>query len=185
MDEREVDLKSGKRLCIREARPKDASAVLAYIEVVSRETDFLTFGPGEFELDEAGEADHLRVSASSPIQLYLLAFIDGGLVGSLHFAARDRVRVRHVGELGMSVLERCWGQGIGSHLMDALIAWARASGIITKIDLQVRPDNTRAIALYQRKGFGIEGTLRKQMRVDGSDYDLHSMGLDLECEQAS
>ena len=182
MDERETDLKSGQHLCIREARAEDASAVLAYIEVVSGETDFLTFGPGEFELDEAAEADHFRNSAASPTQLYLLAFIDADLVGSLHFAAVDRARVRHAGELGMSVLEQYWGQGIGSHLVDALIAWARAGGIITKIDLQVRPDNARAIALYDRKGFEIEGTLRKQMRVDGSDYDLHSMGLDLERE---
>ena len=33
--------------------PADAAAMLEYLEAVSGESDFLTFGPGEFELTDA------------------------------------------------------------------------------------------------------------------------------------
>jgi RimJ/RimL family protein N-acetyltransferase len=51
--------------------------------------------------------------------------------------------------------------------------------VITKIDLRVRTDNQRAIELYQRKGFTIEGTIRKAIWIDGRYYDHYWMGLEL------
>jgi RimJ/RimL family protein N-acetyltransferase len=50
-------------------------------------------------------------------------------------------------------------------------------GAVTKINLRVRSDNVRAIALYERKGFEREGLLRRGMRVDDVYYDLLAMGL--------
>ncbi len=49
----------GRTVEIRAAVPADAAAMLEYLEAVSGESDFLTFGPGEFELTEAQEAEHL------------------------------------------------------------------------------------------------------------------------------
>lgn len=48
---------------ITEAKSGDATAVLEYMELVSRESDFLSFGPGELVLTEEqevafGEACH-------------------------------------------------------------------------------------------------------------------------------
>jgi len=42
--------KDGRALVIREAEGKDAGRILAYLAVVSSETEFLTFGPEEFRL---------------------------------------------------------------------------------------------------------------------------------------
>jgi RimJ/RimL family protein N-acetyltransferase len=50
---------------------------------------------------------------------------------------------------------------------------------VKKINLRVRTDNQRAIRLYERKGFGIEGTSRKEILLDGSYFDHHWMGLEL------
>ena len=64
-------------------------------------------------------------------------------------------------------------------MLDALIDWARGTGIMTKINLRVRTDNQRALALYERKGFVIEGRIRKQILLEGKYYDRHWMGLEL------
>jgi len=87
--------------------------------------------------------------------------------------------LRHRVELGMSVRKAYWRQGIGGAMLDAIVAWARASPVVTKLDLQVNTTNVGAVALYLRKGFHKEGTLRKQMMVDGVAQDLFYMGLDV------
>jgi RimJ/RimL family protein N-acetyltransferase/ADP-ribose pyrophosphatase YjhB (NUDIX family) len=172
-------LRNGHVLLIREAEADDAGAVLEFIHAVCGESDFLSFGPGEFELTEAEEAEVLRQYRSSDNQIYMLGLIDQAIVAALIFSAARRSRIRHSGEFGMSVQKQYWGLGIGSRLLDVLIAWARDTGIIKKINLRVRPDNERALALYEGKGFVREGTIRWDIRIDGEYHDHHWMGLKL------
>jgi RimJ/RimL family protein N-acetyltransferase len=79
----------------------------------------------------------------------------------------------------MSVRKQYWGLGIGSLMLDTLIEWARSTQIVKKINLRVRTDNQRAILLYERKGFVMEGTIRKEIFLDGKYFDHHWMGLEL------
>ena len=169
----------GRALVIREAEGNDAGRVLEYIARISAETEFLTFGPGEFDLTEAEEFDHLERCRRSENSIFLLAFVEEKLVGTLSFEGGARPRTRHSGELGMSVLKQYWGAGVASALMDSLLEWSKQGGIIRKINLRVRSDNLRAINLYKRKGFSVEGTLAKQMFVGGRYYDNFWMGLEL------
>jgi len=179
MEPRKHELKNGNVLVIRQATADDARAVLDYIEHISGESDFLSFGPGEFELTESQEADFLRQCRASNNQLYILGSIDDTIVSTLVFSAGRRPRVRHSGEFSMSVRKPRWGLGIGSLMLDTLIAWARDTDIVKKINLRVRTDNQRAIRLYERRGFVIEGTIRKAILFNGSYFDHYWMGLEL------
>jgi RimJ/RimL family protein N-acetyltransferase len=179
MEPRDYELKNGRVLLIREATAEDARAILDYIEGVSGESDFLSFGPGEFELTEAEEENVLRRYRDADNQLYILGFIDNGIVAALSFAAGRRPRVRHSGEFGLSVRTQYWGLGIGSLMLDTLIEWARETRIVKKINLRVRTDNQRAIELYERKGFVVEGTIRREVLLGGKYFDHHWMGLEL------
>jgi len=179
MDIREYKLKDGHALLIREAIPDDARAVLAYLEQVSGQSDFLSFGPGEFELTESEEQEFLRNCRDKDNQLYIVGLIDDSIVSTLNFSAGQRPRGRHSGELGMSVLKESWGLGIGSLMLDTLIDWARQTDIIKKINLRVRSDNQRAVQLYQRKGFVKEGTIRNDVFVAGEYFHHDWMGLEL------
>ena len=89
-------LKKSWVLVIREATPDDARAVLDYVEIVSGESGFLTFGPGEFEYQEIEEKDVLQNYRATDNQLYLLDLIDGEIVSILVFSAGHRRRLRHV-----------------------------------------------------------------------------------------
>ena len=179
MEPRNYELKNGRVLLIREAAVEDARAVLDYVEGISGESDFLSFGPGEFELTEPEEENFLRKYRDSDNQLYILGLIDNTIVAALSFSAGRRPRVRHSGEFSMSVRKQYWGLGIGSLMLDRLIDWARATRIVKKINLRVRTDNQRAIVLYKRKGFVIEGTIRREVFLDGKCFDHHWMGLEL------
>jgi len=179
MEARSHALENDCVLLIREAMPEDARAVLDYVEAVSAESDFLTFGPGEFELTEAQEEDYLRKCRDADNQLYLVGLIAGQIVSTLSFSAGRRPRVRHSGEFGVSVRKPYWGLGVGSFMLDALIDWARATQIVKKINLHTRTDNQRAIALYLRKGFVIEGIIRKGIFLNGEHFDHYWMGLEL------
>ena len=179
MQSRKHNLKDGRLLVIREAAVEDVRAVLDFVEDISGESEFLSFGPGEFELTESEEEDILRKCRDSENQLYLIGSIDDAIVGLLNFSAGRRPRIRHSGEFGMSVRKKHWGLGIGSALLDAFVDWARETKIIKKINLRVRTDNRRAIELYERWGFVIEGTLRKEILQGGTYFDHYWMGLEL------
>jgi RimJ/RimL family protein N-acetyltransferase len=173
-------LKDGRDVLIREAEGSDSRQVLDYLEVVSAETDFLTFAPGEFGLSENQESEYLENCRSTNSCLYLLAFIEENLVGVLSYSAGKRSRVRHTGELSASVLQSYWGIGVAPALIDSLVEWARATKIVKKINLRARGDNHRAIELYARKGFKIEGIVKKEIFVNGIYYDNLLMGFEIE-----
>jgi RimJ/RimL family protein N-acetyltransferase len=172
-----ISLKDGSRLEIRSAKPSDAPALIAYVEDVCAESDNLTFGPGEFGMTLVQEMKFLRDAAAADNQVYLLGFVEGRIVAALNFAGGKRPRTRHSGEFGISVRKEFWDLGVGSAMLDALVAWARSGGIVRKIALRVRTDNDRAIALYEKKGFIREGTLRAELAIGGEFFDLHAMAL--------
>lgn len=172
-------IKDGRELLIREAAVNDASAILEHVEQISGESDYLTVGPGEFELSVEQEEEYLRDSHQSDNKLYIIAYIDDDLVGALSFSAGSRSRVRHSGELAMSVRKSHWGIGLGSRLLDALIGWAKDGHIVKKINLRVRTDNHRAIQLYKGKGFVTQGLITKAICVDDQYYDVYWMGYEL------
>lgn len=168
--------KDGVALIIREAEEADAAAMLDYVQTVSGETDFLTFGPGEFDITLEDEERIIAAHRRLDNQIFLLAEVDGRLVGMLNVSASQKPRLRHIGEFGLTVLRTYWGLGIGAALMQAMLDWAGASGVIRKINLTVQADNAMAIRLYERFGFETEGRLRRDLYVNGIYHDAFIMG---------
>jgi hypothetical protein len=109
MQTRGYKLKDGKVLIIRAAIPDDAPSILTFVEALSGQTDFLTFGPGEFGYTEAQERAFIRSCELSPNALFLIAF-GFVLVLLLHFslvisrlAEQTKVLAQRVGLLQYEV----------------------------------------------------------------------------------
>ena len=68
--------------------------------------------------------------------------------------------------LTIAVAPRCWGRGIGSALLAALVQAARDHDC-TEVFLEVREDNTRARGLYLRRGFEEIGVRRGYYQPSG------------------
>ena len=82
-----------------------------------------------------------------------------------------------VADIGMAVLDRWRGRGLGRRLLDALISAAGDLGA-HKVALQVWPHNQRAIAPYRSRNFAVEGRLlRHYRRRNGELWDAVMMGL--------
>ena len=97
MEPRKHELKNGRVLLIRQVAVEDARALLDYVEHISGESDFLSFGPGEFELTESEEEEFIRQCLASDNQLYILGLIDDTIVATLNFSGGCRPRVRDSG----------------------------------------------------------------------------------------
>jgi putative acetyltransferase len=122
------------------------------------------------------EAWRKRLAEPPENQFGLLACVDGKAVGNLGLFVRDRSpRRRHVGDLGIAVHDEWQGRGIGAALMKAGVDLADRWLNLIRLELTVYTDNVRAIALYEKFGFEIEGTLRRFAFRDGTYIDAHSM----------
>jgi [ribosomal protein S18]-alanine N-acetyltransferase len=103
--------------------------------------------------------------AEQPRSRYYLVADDGGTVagyaGLLVAAAQADV-------LTLAVATRRWGQGVGSALLEALLAEAKRRSC-TEVFLEVRTDNTRAQRLYRRYGFSQIGIRKGYYQPSGAD----------------
>lgn len=169
--------KSGAPLLIRRAHENDAEALIGFVKQVDRESLFLSREPGEFSVPVPQQRLLIKQIANRANSLYLVAFEGEALVGTLDFHGGARARTAHSGEFGMSVRRDHWGRGLGGHLLDTLIAWARGNGVTRKIKLRVHAGNERAIALYRSRGFGDEGLLARELQVAGEWVDVRLMAL--------
>lgn len=115
-------------------------------------------------------------TAPGKTDLSLVAERAGALVGSagLH-PTGPSVRRRHVMSLGIMVAAEAQGQGIGCALMSALLDYADNWAQVLRVELTVYADNARAIALYQRSGFEIEGRMKAYALRGGAYVDTLAM----------
>ncbi len=170
-------IKSGETIFLFHPEPGDAARLIRYVKAVGDESDFLTFSGEEFNKSEEEEAAFIANHLSAPNQLILAAELHGEIAGLLTLSASPKPRLRHIGEFGITVRKAHWHKGIGSALLRDMIAWARASGIIRKVNLKVLTTNAGAIAAYRKLGFAIEGTLRRDFCLRGQFMDTYAMGL--------
>ncbi|VPY44377.1 GNAT family acetyltransferase [Streptococcus pneumoniae] len=164
-------------LLIREAEPKDAAELVAFLNRVSLETDFTSLdGDGILLTSEEMEI-FLNKQASSDNQITLLAFLNGKIAGIVNITADQRKRVRHIGDLFIVIGKRCWNNGLGSLLLEEAIEWAQASGILRRLQLTVQTRNQAAVHLYQKHGFVIEGSQKRGAYIEeGKFIDVYLMG---------
>jgi RimJ/RimL family protein N-acetyltransferase len=180
MKTREIRLRDGRTGRVRPLEPSDAESALTYIDCVTAETDYLGLEHGELDWPVEKERQSIEDHCKADNKLILAAEVDGRIVGLLGFTGDDKKKMRHTGELGLSVRQPYWRLGLGSFLMVGALEWAKASGVVRKIGLRVRTDNEPAVRLYQRFGFVTEGTVRRQFLVAGTFRDAYLMGLEID-----
>lgn len=72
-------------------------------------------------------------------------------------------------EMGLAVFApEDRGKGYGRRIIDLTLDYLRDWLNIRKVSMTVLADNKAAIALYEKCGFAVEGTLRDQYYIDGA-----------------
>ncbi len=168
---------NNEKIIIREAVRSDAVALIEYLNIIGGESEFLTFGIWHFGRSVEQEQDFMENTLKKKNALFIIAEINGKVVGNLNFSGGSRQRTAHIGEFGVSILKKYWGNYIGQELVEYLIDWSKNLGVIRKINLRVRTDNTRGIHLYNKLGFLEEGIVKRDFLINGEFYDSFIMGL--------
>lgn len=160
-------------ITIRRATPKDAAA---YARFMSHPDVFATLLQMPFTDEDVWRGRLTESCAPGKVDLPLAAELHGEVVGSagLHPVGIAQRR-RHAMTLGISVAPEAQGRGVGSALMAALCDYADRWVGVLRLELTVYTDNVRALALYRKFGFHVEGTLRGYAMRDGRYVDVHAM----------
>lgn len=169
-------IREGQRCTVRLAETNDAKRLELIRLQIDSETEFLDREPGEGYLDAPAFKRLIQLDRETANRVFLVAEVDGNLVGFARCEGSSLKRKVHAVEFGVGVLQAYWGFGLGSALLRASIDWAETNGI-HKINLSVIEANEKAVALYERYGFQQEGRLRHDKRLrDGHYYDTILMG---------
>lgn len=145
---------------IRPMAPGDGSVVLAIYQagLDGGQASFETRAPQWADFDAARLPGHRHVAAD-PVTGQVLGWVAVSPVSSRRVYAG-------VVEHSVYVDQGQRGRGIGSALMEALIASTEAAGIWT-IQSSIFPENGASFQLHERAGFRVVGTRERVARHHG------------------
>lgn len=136
---------------IRRSEPTDAKAIKEIYECPNAYRGTLQLPNPSLELWENRISD-------VPENVYsYVALLDGVVVGNIGFEVCKNPRRRHVATFGMGVKDSEVGKGVGSKLVATVIDLADNWLNLKRLELTVYADNERAVKLYKKFGFEIEG----------------------------
>ena len=161
---------------VRLAQEADAARLLALRTALFEQTDFMLWEAGEFRDSADDESKRIARLNGAPNSLCLVAEDTEHLVGFLSAMGGPVNRLRHSTTLALGVLRTHWGQGVASALLGEALAWSRRAGLV-RVELTVHTTNQRAIAVYKRSGFQVEGTRRRSLLVAGRYVDEYLMSI--------
>lgn len=159
-------------MIFREIEETDAKVFTEFKKQIAQETQNTLIYPEAPFLKVELEAKRLLEQKNNPYIYNLGVFDQDKMVGYLNFRVpmAQHPWVKHVGSFGMMVLKDYWGQGIGQKLLKAMEQQADKLGI-SRIEATVRQDNQRALHLYLKNGYQIEGTKTSMAYINNSFQD--------------
>lgn len=95
--------------------------------------------------------------SKDPAAVELVCEVDGRAVGHLGILMNASPRRKHVATFGIAVHPDFQGRGVGSALVAEMLRLADNWLNLVRVELTVASDNVRAMALYRKHGFVVEG----------------------------
>ena len=176
-----VILKDARMCIIRNGTEMDGEGTLNNFILTHEETDNLIQYHDEIKYTVEDEAKLMKTKMESTDMVELLAIVEGKIVGIAGIDPIGRAyKLKHRANFGISIEKAYWGLGIGRALMEGCIECAKKAGY-KQVELDVRADNTNAIALYESMGFVEYGRnpMGFNSRITGME-ELVYMRLELE-----
>jgi RimJ/RimL family protein N-acetyltransferase len=159
---------------IREIQLKDARALLKLNKRLDEETKFMMLEPGERDPSIEGQVSRIQGFIERRNHQLFVAQAEDELVGYIAIMGGPYQRNSHKADIVIGILQDYTGMGLGSELFRHAEVWARQVGL-HRLQLTVMTHNERAIALYKKMGFSVEGEIKHSLFVDGEYVDEISM----------
>ena len=165
----------GKQL-IREILVSDAAEFLNLNKKLDVETKFMLFEENERNTTLEEQTKMIESMLNSFNSTIFVFSQDNILVGYIAVVGGKLNRNKHKAHLVLGILEEYCNKGIGTQLFEHMKDWAKEHGM-KRLELTVMAHNKRAIALYKKIGFEIEGEKKFSLIVDGDSIDEYMMGI--------
>lgn len=161
-------------MMIREIKESDAEGFLHLLKKLDEETEFMMFEPGERSTKIEEQRNEIKGILLRNNETILVAEKNGHLIGYIGAYGGRYIRNRHTAHIVIGILQDFAGQRIGTKLFTELERWAYKHKV-HRLELRVMVHNERAIGLYEKMGFEIEGMKRHSLFINGSYVDEYYM----------
>ena len=172
---RQGTTRDGRELLLRPTRETDAPALVALLDSVAREREFIAAVPGERSVAEEQLALAALLSEGG---LSIVVEVEAEIAGHLAVHRGVAPDEAHSGDVAIIVANQYRGRGVGRLLMETAIDWGRAVGL-SRLHLGVFTSNERAISLYRAVGFVEDGVRAPHVKPRAGPRDLFLMSLRL------
>ena len=141
---------------IRAAAPADWAQLWPIIDEVVAARETFTCDPGMSQ----AEARAMWIESAPGLTVVAVDAIEGGRVlGTAKMGPNRQGPGAHVSTASFMVAADARGRGVGTALCAYALDWARAAGFAGMQFNAVAASNTAAVAVYERLGFEIVGTV--------------------------
>ena len=158
---------------IREIQEKDAESFLNLLLELDHETKFMMLEPGERKNDP--EVTRSIIKKNLKDSFMYVAEEEDKLFGFLNGQRGSANRIKHTAYIVIGILSSHRGKGIGKKLFEELEKWFEENDI-KRLELTVMTHNEKAINLYKKMGFKIEGVKEHSILMEGKFIDEYYMG---------
>lgn len=154
---------------IRERNVDDLNGFCEFLLKLDDEAEFMLFEKGERNISK----ERLQKNIESVINdgnKCFVALDNDKIIGYIIAVRESFIRTKHVAVVVTGIVEEYCSKGIGYLLFQNIIEWAKINNV-KRLELTVITENKRAINLYKKCGFEIEGTRKASTLKSGKYYD--------------
>ena len=170
--------KNGEKLVFRPEQPTDTDMLWTMFSTLSQESTSNLIPPFTRERIESW-THNINYNEVLAIVAVTAEKTKQQIVATSSLRFNPQEVFNHKAELGITVHDSYQNIGIGTALLNHMIEIAKTKKL-TKVHLIVNTDNHKAVSLYRKAGFEIEGELRREIRVDGKYRDEYRMAICLQ-----
>ena len=167
--------KNGKKVKFRPEQSGDTEMLWKMFSTLSKESVSNLLPPFTRERVE-GWTSNINYNEVLAIVAVIEEKSEQQIVGDASLKFNPQEALKHKAELGITVHDDYQNMGIGKALLNHLINIAKMKKL-SKVWLLVSTDNDRAIYLYKKAGFEIEGELCKESYVNGKYRNEYRMAI--------
>ncbi|SHF16764.1 Protein N-acetyltransferase, RimJ/RimL family [Marinitoga hydrogenitolerans DSM 16785] len=155
----------------------DSNNMMEFYENVLKNTSTLATQLDEFDKTKKDIEKIIDISKKLFGIRILIAKYEKKIIGNCDIYWNiQRKRLERTAKLGISVLENFRNIGIGTMLINNHIVWCIENPKIHRLELEVFSNNPKAISLYEKLGFTIEGKRKEAAFINYKYYDILFMG---------
>ncbi len=175
MEPKEVKLKNGKTVLIRQAEVADAQDLLDCVRKYIPQSEYIPKLEQEIKLTVEQEKEWINSFLIHNNSLLLVAEYDKQVIGNIDLTGNRRKVMEHTAVIGMGMLKEWRNSGLGTALLGTTIEWAQQNPVLELIWLQVYTDNKAALSLYRKMGFEENGVIKNFFRHNNNYFDNLTM----------